>query len=100
MKSEIMFIILLKFSENPARAPELMAGHKAWLDQGFADGVFLMAGSIQPGLGGTVIARGETQDAIEARVQGDPFVRENVVAAEVLTIDPARVDDRLAFLKD
>jgi len=95
-----MFIILLKFSDNKAKAPDLMAGHKVWLDQGFADGVFLMAGSIQPGRGGTVIAHQATRDAIEARVQDDPFVRENVVTAEILAIDPARVDDRLAFLKD
>ena len=40
-----MFVVLLKFAANKARAPELMEGHKAWIDQGFADGVFLLTGT-------------------------------------------------------
>jgi len=51
-----MFLILLKFSTNKARAPEVMADHVAWLKQGFDDGVFDLAGSLQPQLGGGILA--------------------------------------------
>ncbi len=37
-----MHVVLLGFAENQAQAPRHMAGHKAWLEQGFADGVFLL----------------------------------------------------------
>ena len=47
-----MYIVFLRFADNKARAGEFMDGHNAWLRQGFADGVFLLAGSLQPGLGG------------------------------------------------
>lgn len=95
-----MFIILLKFATNKAAAPDHMPGHKAWLDQGFADGVFLLAGSIRPGQGGTVLAHNTTAAALQDRVAADPFVAENIVSAEILDIDPARADEKLQFLID
>ncbi len=40
-----MFVVLLKFSENRNRVADFMEGHKAWLKNGFDDGVFLLAGT-------------------------------------------------------
>ena len=93
-----MFIILLKFGANKAKAGAFMEGHKAWIKQGLDDGVFLMVGSLKPNAGGGLLAAGASREAIEARVQEDPFVAEGIVEAEILEIDPARADDRLAFL--
>ncbi|GAW40671.1 hypothetical protein SH203_01071 [Brevundimonas sp. SH203] len=94
-----MFVITLRFLDK-ARAPQLMDGHNAWIRSGFDDGVFLLVGGLQPNLGGAILAHGVSREEIEARVQADPFVEEGVVAAEILAVSPARVDDRLAFLKD
>jgi len=94
-----MFIILLKFSKNKAQAGQFMDGHKAWIKQGFADGVFLLAGSLQPGMGGAVIAHNCERGELEARVAEDPFVEQNVVTAEILEITPSMTDERLDFLK-
>jgi len=33
-------------------------------------------------------------------VNGDPFVAENVVSAEILEITPSKADERLKFLLD
>jgi len=93
-----MFIILLKFSENKAQASKYMAGHNEWIKQGFKDGVFLLAGSLQPGLGGSVIAHNTSKEALEVLVNTDPFVKHNIVIAEFLEIDPKITDDRLSFL--
>ena len=95
-----MFVILLKFSENKAQAGQFMDGHNAWIKQGFDDGVFLMAGSLQPGLGGSVIAYNASLPDLEERVNSDPFVAENVVTAEILEITAAMADERLQFLVD
>ena len=96
----MMFIVLLTFAENKAQAPELMAGHNAWLNQGFDDGVFLLAGSLQPKQGGAVWAHNCTREALEQRVNQDPFVAETVVNAQILEITPGKTDSRLAFLMD
>lgn len=94
-----MFIVLLKFSANKAMAGQLMEAHNAWIRRGFDDGVFLLTGSLQPGAGGMVIACNISREALEARLQEDPFVAEDVVAAEILEVSPGRADERLAFLK-
>ncbi|HEY5795508.1 MAG TPA: YciI family protein [Bosea sp. (in: a-proteobacteria)] len=93
-----MFVVTLRFSANKAQAPALMQAHNDWIRDGFDDGVFLMTGSLKPGLGGVVLAHGVTRDEIEARVGKDPFVAEDVVSADILEIAPGRTDDRLAFL--
>ena len=93
-----MFVVLLKFSANKAKASQLMEGHNAWLKQGFADGVFLLAGSIKPGLGGAILAHGATVDELQQRVNADPFVAEDVVQAEIVEITPSKADPRLNFM--
>jgi uncharacterized protein YciI len=93
-----VFVVLLKFSGNKSRAGEFMDGHNAWISQGFDDGVFLLVGSLQPGLGGSVVAHNTSLSELEARVDSDPFVAENVVSAEILEIKPEKADERLRFL--
>lgn len=93
-----MFVVQLKFSDNKEQAPQFMEGHKDWIKRGFDDGVFLLAGSLQPGLGGAIVAHNATREALEQRVNEDPFVVEDVVSADILEISPARADTRLEFL--
>lgn len=93
-----MFIVLLRFSANKAKAGQLMEGHKAWLKRGFDDGVFLLTGSLQPNLGGGIVAHNIALPELQSRVNNDPFVAEDVVSAEILEIAPSRADDRLSFL--
>lgn len=93
-----MFVVTLKFSDNKARAGELMDAHKTWIKQGFDQGLFLMVGSLQPNMGGGIIAHNTTREHLETFVSEDPFVAEGVVSAEILEITPARLDERLEFL--
>lgn len=93
-----MFVVLLRFSENKGRANDFMEGHNQWIRRGFEDKVFLMVGSLQHGLGGAVFAHGESREALENRVNQDPFVVEDVVTAEILEIEPKKADERLDFL--
>ena len=95
-----MYVVLLKFSDNRKQAPEFMDGHNSWLQQGFADGVFVAAGSLQPAQGGAIVAHATSLDELRRRVDLDPFVANNVVSAEVLDIALAMTDERLDFLKD
>ncbi|MFC3285951.1 hypothetical protein [Litchfieldella rifensis] len=57
-----------------------------------------MVGSLKPGPGGSIIAHGVSLEALENRVNKDPFVAENIVTVEVLEIEPKKADDRLSFL--
>ena len=93
-----MFIVLLKFAANKARAGEFMEAHRAWIDRGFRDGVFLASGNLPPGLGGGIVAHGVSRADLDRRVSEDPFVAEQVVTPEIVELAPSRTDQRLAFL--
>ena len=93
-----MFVVTLKFSGNKAQAGQFMDGHKAWIKRGFDDGVFLLMGNLQPGLGGAIVAHRTSLPELQARVNDDPFVVEKVVSADILEIAPSRADERLQFL--
>lgn len=93
-----MFIVLLKFSENKGQASQFMEAHVEWIKRGFDDGVFILAGSLQPKLGGSIMAHNATLDELQRRVSLDPFVAQKIVSAEILEITPSKADARLAFL--
>ena len=95
-----MFVVLLKFSDNKSQASQFMEGHNAWIKRGIDDGIFLLVGSLQPNLGGGIIAHSVTLADLQTRVNEDPFVAENVVIPEIIEISPAKCDERLQFLCD
>lgn len=95
-----MFVVLLKFSDNKSKANQFMEGHKEWIKCGFDDGVFLLVGSLQPNLGGGIVAHNTSLVDLQSRVNNDPFVAKNVVSAEIIEIAPSKADERLNFLLD
>lgn len=94
-----MFITFLRFAENHTAAPELMAGHNEWIAKGFADGVFLCVGSLQPSAGGAILSHGESRADHEARVAADPFVVQGIVTAEIHEVDPKRTVPALDLVR-
>ena len=95
-----MFVIFLKFSDNKGNAGQFMEDHNSWIKNGVKDGTFLVVGSLQPSLGGGIIAHNVTLEDLQKRVNEDPFVAENVVTAEIHEISPAMTDERLNFLME
>ena len=75
-----------------------MDDHNSWIKSGIENDIFLVVGSLQPSLGGGIIAHNVTLEDLQNRVNEDPFVAENVVTAEIHEISPAMTDDRLSFL--
>ena len=93
-----MFVILLKFAANRSKAGHFIEGHKNWIKRGLDDGIFLLVGSLQPNLGGGIVAYNTSLSELQSRVSDDPFVAQDVVSAEILEIAPSQADKRLAFL--
>lgn len=93
-----MFVVLLKFLESRERAGAHGAAHVAWVKRGIADGVFLVAGSLQADQGGMILACNTTADVLRARVDQDPFVAEGVVGVEIIEVSPVMADERFQFL--
>ena len=80
-----MFIALLKFSGNKAQAGQFMEGHKEWIKRGFDDGVFALVGSLQPTLGGGILAQQYVSAVRSAsQVNDDLFVAQTSSARKSL----------------
>lgn len=94
-----MFIIYLRFSENRSAASDFMSAHNAWIARGFEDGIFHCVGSLTPQGGGAILATGESREEIEARINADPFVKHNVVLAEITEVDVKKTTPALDVLK-
>jgi hypothetical protein len=54
----------------------------------------LLVGSLQPNLGGGIVAYNTSLSDLQSKVNGDPFVAENVVSAEILEITPSQADEK------
>lgn len=93
-----MFIVLLKFSDKKSQASQFMAGHNEWIRRGFEANIFLLTGSLQPKLGGVIIAYNISLEDLQKKVNEDPFVKEGVVRAEILEISPVKAHEKLRFL--
>ncbi len=68
-----MFIVTLKFSSNKEQASHFMEGHNKWIKNGFYDGVFILVGSLQPNLGGGIVAHNISLSNLQDRVNDDHF---------------------------
>jgi len=99
-----MFIILLKFSDNKKDAKAFMQAHKDWIRCGFDERVFLVVGNLKAtepsASGGGIVAHNTSLQDLKKRVNEDPFVENNIVTAEILEICPNQADERLNFLLD
>jgi uncharacterized protein YciI len=93
-----MFLVLYRFSKNKSKAPEFMSAHNAWSRRAFDEGMFVFAGSLEPQMGGVIVAQAATRAELERRIHEDPFVVHDVVTSELLEVSPTRADPRLAFL--
>ncbi len=93
-----MYIVLLNISGNKEQAAEYMAEHKAWLQRGFDDGVFLASGNLSGPPGGGILIHGLNEDELQQRLNQDPFVTHGIVTIQIIEITPTKTDSRMAFL--
>ncbi|WP_434403611.1 YciI family protein [Sphingobium sp. DN12] len=84
-----MFIISLTYTAPIDVLDGHLSDHRAWLDQGIADGWLLLAGRREPRTGGILLARGE-RDEIAAKAATDPFVVNGAASFDLIEFLPAR----------
>lgn len=93
-----MLIILLTYTAPLERIDACVAAHRTWLQQCYADGVFLASGPQVPRSGGAILAHGLSRAELEARLAQDPFAQAGVAAYQVIEMAVGMSDPRLAFL--
>jgi uncharacterized protein YciI len=73
------------------RAPELIAAHRQFLQQGYDQGRFLLSGPSIPPKGGILIARAESLEELNEFLAEEPYCRAKVMRFSRITeFDPVQ----------
>lgn len=90
-------MILLDYVKPLEEVDAQMEAHVEFLERGFDEGVFIVAGRRELRTGGVILCRGVAED-IEALAQTDPFVTSGVATAEVVEFKASFAIDAIARL--
>tara|TARA_B000000460_G_scaffold53063_1_gene35025 strand:+ start:322 stop:612 length:291 start_codon:yes stop_codon:yes gene_type:complete len=84
-----MFLISLTYTAPLDQLDRVRADHRAWLDQGIADGWLLLAGPREPRDGGVLLARGARSE-LEAKAATDPFFAQGLSTFDLIEFVPVK----------
>ncbi|MEU4624695.1 YciI family protein [Actinoplanes sp. NPDC023801] len=93
-----MFVITLTYRAGLDQIDAALQDHVAWLDQQYADGVFLASGRRVPRVGGVILATGVTPAELECRLDLDPFRRQGLAEYTVTEFVASRTAPGLESL--
>lgn len=79
------------------RDPEMIARHRAFLQQGYERGDFLFSGPSVPPTGGVLVARAASRAALDALLADEPFVKAGLMRfSSVIEFNPVQHQALLA----
>ena len=90
-------LILLTYVVPLDKVDAQMKAHVSWLEKGFAEGLFLVAGRQKPRTGGVILVRGN-KPGVEALAASDPFVISGVATIEVVEFGASFATTEMAAL--
>ena len=90
-------LILLTYVAPLGEVDAQMKAHVDWLEVGFDEGVFLLAGRRNPRTGGVILARGPADEVTEV-AKSDPFVTSGVATVEVVAFNASFAAPEIAGL--
>ncbi len=91
-----MFIVALTYTAPLARIDEFLEGHRAFLVEQYARGLFLMSGRKEPRDGGIIVAHAASRAELEAVLRDDPFHQAGVARYEITEFVPTMTAEALA----
>jgi uncharacterized protein YciI len=90
-----MFVLSLTYTAPLERIDALAEEHMAWVDRGYAEGMFLASGRKVPRTGGVVLVAAASRAELAEFVAADPFAREGVADYEITEVALTRTSDDL-----
>ena len=94
-----MFIVTLTYLKPVEDIDALMPGHIEWLDQGYADGLFIASGRRIPRTGGVILARSGSEAALSDYLARDPFAVHGAARFDVVEFSATKTASGLEALK-
>jgi uncharacterized protein YciI len=94
-----MFIVTLTYLKPVEEIDALMPGHVAWLDKGYADGLFIASGRRIPRTGGVILARSGDEAALAGYLARDPFAVHGAARFDVVEFSATKTAPGLEALR-
>jgi uncharacterized protein YciI len=85
-----MFVILLHYVQPLTEIEAYLHEHRSFLDKHYAAGHFLASGAQVPRIGGVILARNLSREALDAVLAEDPFYRERLAEYQVIEFNPTK----------
>jgi len=86
-----MFVVTLTYVADLSVIDGAVPDHVAWLQEQYADGVFLASGMRVPRTGGVILAADLTREDLDRRLAADPFQQRGLAEYTVTEFVPSRV---------
>ena len=94
-----MFVISITYTKSADEIDALLTAHKQFLNEQYADGVFLMSGRKVPRGGGIIIADASDRAEVEAIIETDPFYIGDVAKYEITEFVPSMTAEALSVFR-
>ena len=91
------FLVEITYTASPEAVAAARPGHRAHLQTGYDSGMLLFSGPQTPPVGGLVLARAASLEAVQAFFAQDPFQTSGVATYRFLEFNPVL---HQAFLTD
>jgi uncharacterized protein YciI len=89
-ESASMFVVLLHYVRPLSEIEPHLQEHRNFLDKHYAAGHFLASGAQTPRVGGVILARNLSREALDAVLAEDPFYRERLAEYQVIEFNPTK----------
>lgn len=86
-----MFVVSLVYKVEMALVDEHIPAHVAFLDKHYEQGHFLVSGRKVPRVGGVILAKADSKEALQVILSEDPFYQHGLADYEITEFVPSKV---------
>lgn len=91
------FIIEITYKVSFEELQEILPAHRAFLDEGYSEGLLLMSGPQNPKTGGIVVARANDEKEIKEYFSNDPYHTKGVAEHRFIEFTPVKYNELIKF---
>lgn len=87
--TEHLHVVLLRYTRPIEEIEAATPDHRAWLDEHYRSGRFVVSGPRDPRTGGVILATGDKESLAEL-LKGDPFAQRDLAEYEIVSFVPVK----------
>ena len=84
------FLVEARYIVPFERILETVPRHRAWLQQGYDQGLFLCSGPKEPPTGGYLLARAPSVEVLKAMFEDEPFTKDGLATFTFTEFQPVK----------